>query len=327
MLSITEAHPELGSGTVSDKTDALRRWAETRGYQVGFGPAQLVTEAREAIGARRRSGELAEGLYHAELAAFVEGKPPGAGATVVVVAKPRSASRVSFELEDGCFDAVLPPTYARYRATFEDVRQDLATHGLPGAHLELLTGPLKAVAARLGLVRYGRNNLTYAPGAGSYIQLCGYVTDVRLAPVELEAAGPRFLDQCEGCSACRRACPTRAIDAERMLLRAERCLTFVNENPGEWPDWVPSRAHRCLIGCLLCQRACPANPKLTVEETGLCFSASETRALLDSDPVGDRREETGIRAKLAWLGQPYAEPVLGRNLRALLKTRRRAWPE
>jgi epoxyqueuosine reductase len=286
-----------------------------------------VAEARKEIGARRRSGDLAEGLYHAELAAFVEEEPPGAGATIVVVAKPRPASRVSFELEDGPFDAVLPPTYARYRATFEDVRQDLAAHGLPGAHLELLAGPLKAVAARLGLVRYGRNNLTYAPGAGSYIQLCGYVTDVRLEPAGPEAAGPCLLDQCEGCSACRRACPTKAIDANRMLLHAERCLTFVNENPGAWPDWVPRRAHRCLIGCLLCQRACPANPKLTVEETGLCFSAAETRALLDSDPVADRRGGTGIRAKLAWLGQPYAEPVLGRNLRALLEARRRAWHE
>jgi site-specific recombinase XerD len=29
----------------------------------------------------------------------------------------------------------------------------------------------------------------------------------------------------------------------------------------------------------------------------------------------------GIRIKLAWLGQPYSEPVLGRNLRALLKAR------
>jgi epoxyqueuosine reductase len=304
--------------------DGLRRWADARGYGVAWGPAKLVREVREEIGQRRRSGELAAGLYEAELAAVVEAEPPPAEGTVVVIAKPRAASRIGFELEDGLFETILPPTYGRYRATFEEVRQDLATHGLPGAQVELLMAPLKALATRLGLARYGRNNVTYVASAGSYIQLCGYVTDARLGPSTPGAGAPRMLEECEGCSACRRACPTGAIDATRVLLRAERCLTFLNENPGAWPDWVPERGHTCLIGCLVCQRACPANPKLTVEDIGLCFSLGETRALLGSGPAADPRWETGVRTKLAWLGQPYAEPVLGRNLLALLNARRRA---
>jgi epoxyqueuosine reductase len=303
--------------------DGLRRWADARGYGVAWGPAKLVREVQEEIGQRRRSGELAAGLYEAELAAVVEAEPPPAEGTVVVIAKPRAASRIGFELEDGLFETILPPTYGRYRATFEEVRQDLATHGLPGAQVELLMAPLKALATRLGLARYGRNNVTYVPGAGSYIQLCGYVTDARLRPSVPAAGAPRMLEECEGCTACRRACPTAAIDASRMLLRAERCLTFLNENPGDWPDWVPERAHTCLIGCLVCQRACPANPKLTVEDIGLRFSPGETQALLGSGAAADPRWETGVRTKLAWLGQPYAEPVLGRNLLALLKARRR----
>ena len=57
---------------------------------------------------------------------------------------------------------------------------------------------------------------------------------------------------------------------------------------------------------------------MPVEPTGVCFSESETRALLGmaSGPVP--RAESGIRAKLAWLGLSSAEGVLGRNLRALL---------
>jgi len=302
---------------MKDGSERLGRWAASRGYSVGWGPARLLAQVREEIGIRHRSGELATPFYDAELAGFVEERPPAADGTVVVVAKPRPASRVSFELEGGPFHALLPPTYTRYRATAEEVRQDLAREALAGARLDVLTGPLKALAARLGVVRYGRNNLTYAPGAGSYIQLCGYLTDLQLEG-EQALAGPRALDACNGCESCRKACPTRAIDPERFVLRAERCLTFINERPGAWPDWVPVRAHRCLIGCLLCQRACPANPPLSVEETGVAFSAAETRSLLDGPSAGDPRGETGIRSKLAWLGQPYAEPVLGRNLRALL---------
>ncbi len=304
--------------------DRLRRWAESRGYGIAWGPASLVREVQQEIAARRMNGELAEPFYEAELAPIVEAPPPPAEGTVVMVAKPRTASRIHFELEDGLFETLLPPTYARYRATFEDVRQDLVTHGLPGARLELLMGPLKGLAARLGLVRYGRNNVTYAPGAGSYIQLCGYVTDVRLEQWMPGAGAPRMLDACEDCSACRRACPTGAIDAGRVLLHAERCLTVLNENPGAWPEWVPERAHTCLLGCLICQHACPANPKLTVKDSGLCFTLGETRALLGSDPAEPPRWETGIRTKLAWLGQPYAEPVLGRNLQALVRARGRS---
>jgi hypothetical protein len=79
------------------------------------------------------------------------------------------------------------------------------------------------------------------------------------------------------------------------------------------------KAHNCLVGCLECQRACPANPELKIERTGLVFSAAETRRLLSGNSAADDRAETGIRAKLAWLGQPYIESVLGRNLRALLQ--------
>ncbi len=104
------------------------------------------------------------------------------------------------------------------------------------------------------------------------------------------------------------------------MLHAERCLTFANENPGPWPDYVPAWAHRCLLGCLVCQRVCPANPKLPIETSGVSFSAAETAALLNDDTASPAR--FGIRTKLAFLGQPYSEPVLGRNLRALLDSRR-----
>jgi epoxyqueuosine reductase len=115
---------------------------------------------------------------------------------------------------------------------------------------------------------------------------------------------------------------TGAIDDDRVLLHGERCLTVLNENPGEWPAWLPPSAHNCIIGCLLCQRPCPANPELQVEGTGIVFTAAETDALLVSDDAHEGPAWDGIRAKLEQIGQPYDEPVIGRNFRALLEARR-----
>ena len=298
----------------------LLEWAAERRYGVAWGPLTVIRDASEEIARRWVGGELDEAFYRAELASLDGGETPTSG-SVLVVAKPRPASRVTFELPGGPLDALLPPTYVRYRATFEEVRQDLAAHGLPGARVEHLAGPLKTIASRLGLVRYGRNNITYLAGAGSYIQLCGFVTDVLLPSGAVGVGGPRLLAECEGCRRCQKACPTGAIDSDRLLLHAERCLTLLNERTDPWPDWVPARAHRCLIGCLLCQRACPANPELEVEDAGVHFTEGETRGLLRAAQRGGERDETGLRMKLAWLGRNDPESLLGRNLRALMDAR------
>jgi hypothetical protein len=66
---------------------------------------------------------------------------------------------------------------------------------------------------------------------------------------------------------------------------------------------------------------CPANPELPIENLGLYFSAAETQLLLSDEQTADDQAETAIRFKLAWLGQQNIESVLGRNLKALLKSK------
>jgi epoxyqueuosine reductase len=173
----------------------------------------------------------------------------------------------------------------------------------------------------LGLVRYGRNNLVYAAGMGSYLQLLGYLTDAPL-PVDgsWEPQVARLLDECSRCHACERHCPGGAVARERVLLRVERCLTAANEAAGSWPSWVTEAMHHALIGCLTCQRVCPVNPPLPVVDTGVTFGADDTAALLSECGHPDAAWDA-IRARLAHLGQPFLEDVLGRNLRALVRAR------
>lgn len=306
--------------------ESLQQWAIRRGYQVAWGLPTARAAAGEDVLSRRRSGELDAAFFEANLAGFDAGDPPpwGGPAMVVVVVMPRPAHIVVFSVGGGSVEAVFPPTYVRYQPLFEEVRQDLQQHGLPGARVERLNVPLKSLAARLGLVRYGRNNVTYAAGLGSYFQLFGYFTDAALPlPAGWQPRQPELLPECEDCPICAAACPTGAIGEDRVLLHGDRCLTFVNENPGPWPDWVPPSAHNCILGCLHCQRPCPANPDLPIESTGVVFTAEETGALLKATSDHEGPAWDGVHAKLEQLGQPAQEPVLGRNLRALLKARPR----
>ena len=306
----------------------LQQWASERGYLVAWGPASVVAEAKAGITAMGASGELDPDFFRAELLSAVLPEESAPGKNVIMIAVPCPAHSVTFDLGEGALEAILPPTYAFYQATYEGIRQDLASNGLPGCQVEHLHGPCKTIAVRLGLVRYGKNNITYAPGIGSYLRLCGYWTDAELAtphPAPPTTTGPSLLPECADCDRCRKACPTKAIGEDRVLLRAHRCLTYANENAGEWPAWAADGPHRCLVGCLICQRVCPANPELPVEDTGLHFSVQETRALLhncDQLPAGIT---SGIRKKLAWLGPAYLEAVLGRNLAALVEARQKTF--
>jgi epoxyqueuosine reductase len=299
--------------------DILQAWAAQRGCRVAWGSTAAIENARREIAARKAASEIEAAFYEGQLDPIIAGQAEPSGRTVIVVAMPRPAHLIHFELDGSSFEGLFPPTYFRYRALFEEVRLDLAENALRGSRIEFLPAPLKAIASRLGLVKYGRNNISYAKGLGSYFQLCGYVTDAKLPETDTAECAESLLSECDNCGICTSVCPTGAVVEERVLLRAERCLTFLNENPGDWPEWLSGRAHNALLGCLECQRACPANPELSIEDTGVCFSAAETRRLLSGKAVADDRTNTGIRSKLAWLGQPYSEPVLGRNLRALAR--------
>jgi len=176
--------------------------------------------------------------------------------------------------------------------------------------------PWKLLAARSGLAQYGKNNITYIAGLGSFYRLVAFVSD--LPCLEDSWGEPQILKDCSKCDACTKACPSGAIGTDRFLLHAERCITFHNERQEEFPTWLNPSWHHCLVGCMVCQKVCPANKPFRKEVTeGPVFSETETAAVLQ----GSSRDllPPGAVQKLEGLDMIGYAKVLGRNLDVLIR--------
>ena len=301
----------------------LQKWAKERGYRAVSCALSVVDEIRAAFAARKARGEFEPQFYGKSLSRFryLDSLDMPEARTVIVVTLPRPTHRLVFESEYGPIEAIIPPTYIAYSEYSRRVRDDLAANLLGREHrLAPLSVPLKTLATSTGLVAYGRNNITYGEGTGSYHQLTGYATDAALEPlVTPEVKKLPVMPSCEKCDACRRACPTGAIGTDRFLLHAERCLTFLNEFPGAFPEWVPSSAHHCLVGCMICQQVCPENTGLfRVENLEPSFTVEETSFILRGECTKADPQSQAIKAKLESVGLVgYQLPEIARNLKPL----------
>jgi epoxyqueuosine reductase len=212
---------------------------------------------------------------------------------------------------------VVPPHYAGYHTVPDGLAAALGgALRSCGAEAARFEPPLKTLAACAGLVRYGRNNVGYVERLGSYVMLAACATDAP-PPSDAPWGEPQQLDRCERCSACMRACPSGAIHPDRFLLQTDRCLTAVNEDEADFPDWVDPAWHHTAVGCLRCQQACPENAAvdLTVAPAEV-FDERETAAIVAGTPVEGLG--AGTRDKLARCGLDYSPALIARNLRALL---------
>ncbi len=176
--------------------------------------------------------------------------------------------------------------------------------------------PMKRLAVRSGLAVYGRNNITYSEGMGSFLSLAAYFSDI---PCESEDWSEiRLAKACTNCQICTKNCPTGAIRKERFLIHNERCLSYLNESPGEFPAWLPETVHHTLYDCLRCQLKCPMN-KDHVNQVieGIRFSENETQWLLSG--CAYQYFPSALQEKADQLGLTDWLPAIPRNLKVLFK--------
>ena len=248
---------------------------------------------------------------------------PGARSVVVVAAFAKPMF-VSFRLDGNPYRVLVPPQYYTDEVNAKSLRDIVQRDIIKIAERRVVDVtervPLKLLAARSGLGNYGRNNLIFVDGMGSYNLLYAFLTDHQFPDdgwTELYV-----VEHCRRCDHCDRICPTGCILRSDFVINIDRCLTLYNENPGAFPGWMPRDAHHALMGCLKCQSPCPVNRGIaelygTLEDV----SEEETRRILKGTP--DEPLLKSLQRKLKQF--PAAEsresfPVLTRNLGVLVRS-------
>ena len=161
-----------------------------------------------------------------------------------------------------------------------------------------------ALAAGLGIL--GDNGLIINEKYGSYVFIADIVTDI--APEEIGAVPPKRTVKCEGCGACRAACPGGILSDSNGV-----CLSAITQKKGELSDGEKELIRRTgyAWGCDLCQTVCPHNaaPRLSP----IPFFHEDRIERLDSPTLDGMSDEEFTKRAFAWRGRN----TVNRNLKLL----------
>jgi hypothetical protein len=199
-----------------------------RGWQARVVPVARLEELRARVESELSSGRLAADVA-ARIAADFDWEPQtGASApddtvtegaaqhragpepapparSVVIGAKARPVTQAALTVGGERHVVVVPPHYAGYYSEPRELVAAVAAALAPGGFAAAgFSPPLKTLAACAGLASYGRNNIAFVPGLGSYLIFGACLSDAP-PPEDAPWAEPQELERCERCSACLRA--------------------------------------------------------------------------------------------------------------------------
>ncbi len=302
--------------SIKEITEKFHENLTLKGYKGKIMHAKHIPDLRNDIKMRHEQNLIYPQLYE-DYKAYFEFEPSvdfDQINSMFIIAVPVPQYEARFRRNKNVLSLLIPPTYLYgldIITQLKDFMSELLNpEGYKVAHAQL---PQKTLAVRSGLAEYGRNNITYVSGLGSYHRLTTFYSDF---PVDQDNWQElRMMDLCIECSACVRKCPTGAIPTDRFLLRAGRCLTYHNEQPGDvsFPKWIDSTWHNCLVGCLHCQRVCPANKKVKYWiEPGPEFSEEETEFILNDKKLEHLPE--GLKKKITKFDLDNYLELFPRNL-------------
>jgi epoxyqueuosine reductase len=235
--------------------------------------------------------------------------------SIIVATTKQPIIQVEFSYQGIVHKIIVPPTYDDMtdKHAFKILTGLLEPEGFKLREVSL---PEKLLLVMSGIAKYGRNNIAYVKGMGSFHRPVVFITDAKL--VEMEWISPEIHEKCIKCKTCIKYCPTGAISKDQFLLKAEKCLTFYNERNSSFPEWIKSEWHNCLIGCMMCQNKCPLNEdNIDNIESVVTFSEQETLEIIRNKPL--RKLSRSTIDKLEKINLFCDYNLLGRNLSVLVK--------
>ena len=291
-------------------------YTKKMGYEFEIVSSTHLKEIERELDLRKKTNEFNEDFYEERLKSFRynPAKENPECKSIVIFAVPQPKALIFFRLNGMDYSVYIPPTYDI--SVDNLIEQDLNNiFQYQNIYFEKAMVPLKLLAVRCSLSDYGRNNICYLPGKGSFFRLIAYLSNVKCGDENWREV--QFMERCKTCKACIKSCPTKAIDENRFLLHAELCITFHNEHSGNFPDFIDPSFHHCLFGCLKCQNVCPENRYRTnwIEEKEW-FSEYETSFILNNKSLIEMPIST--RSKLERLNIIDDYPYLSRNLKYCL---------
>ncbi|MFX1314609.1 MAG: 4Fe-4S double cluster binding domain-containing protein [Promethearchaeota archaeon] len=289
---------------------------ESKGYEGKIASAKHLTDLQYDI-EKHHEQKFFDPVFYKDCFSYFDYEPEldlTEMKSILIVAVPQPSFKAVFHWHNDHISLLIPPTYLYGKQVIDEVEKILKDILDPeGYKVAYARIPFKTLAVRSGLAKFGKNNISYIPKLGSFYRLAGFYSDFPVKEDnwhELE-----MMELCENCSACMNNCPTGAIASDRFLLHGERCITYHNEQEGNipFPDWLESSWHNCLVGCLHCQKVCPANKKVfNWIEQGPEFSEEETRMFLDGKKIEQLPDDTIKKLKNYNL-EEYLE-IFPRNL-------------
>ena len=244
-----------------------------------------LKELQTEISKWRSNGLISEKFFNQNYGhfSFKPTKTIPDACSIIIIAVPQKITSVEFSYKGIKYKTVLPHYYVHskiQKICWEILSEVLEKKGYLVERAKL---PLKLLAVRSGLAKYGKNNTCYIDGMGSFAFLEAFYTNYRFTDNDWNEK--RLLKSCKTCTLCQDVCPNRCITNERFLIHADQCLTYFNEKRGYFPSWIKKKSHNALIGCIRCQIACPQNKKfLKFNRQIINFTEKETSTILQKTP-------------------------------------------
>ena len=276
-----------------------------------------INEMRDELFGLRDNNLLDKKLYEDTLSwmSFNSDNTLKNAKSIIVIAAPQTITKANFQYKNNIYSLTIPPTYvaADIREKVKELLDEKTSKY--GFSVQKAPIPQKQLAAKSGLAKYGKNNITYINGMGSFYVLMSYYTDLDIFVDSWKTA--EIDRDCTNCSICLKNCPTGAISENRFLIHAEKCMTYFNEYEYEFPEWVKPEWHNSLIGCMSCQLMCPKNTDfVNKSKDATAFTEEETKMILEKVSLENLPEETVKKLDNISMTPNYS--FLSRNIKILL---------